>query len=164
MRPPSWTHANTIWSHFTHLDPTFQGFFLMKAVVVVVVLILAVVCFIWFKFHKIGIAIANHDKNHPLPPIDPLLDAVNHPWVGCSCSRGIIKELQHQGLGRRQLIFQHYNPPSTKVNKYRFNFFQSPKPKPITYCDLENRPHHQSQPQGFAKKTTTTIIVIDCGG
>jgi hypothetical protein len=34
-----------------------------------------------------------------------------------------------------------------------FNFFSSPRPKPMIGCDLEDQAHHQpqSQPQGFAQ-------------
>ena len=62
--------------------------------------VVIVVYFLWFWFHGKGLTIVNHIHNHPLP-CHPLFRVVIHIWGGCSCTCGITKELQDQGMKRR---------------------------------------------------------------
>jgi hypothetical protein len=66
---------------------------------------------------------------------------------------GITIELQGQGqekfLSRRQPL-QHHNPRPTIVDDC-VKFFLSPRPNAMINYNIEDQPHHQPQPQGFAQ-------------
>ena len=76
---------------------------------------------LWFTFFgscsmKKGSTNANHIPNYSLPH-HPLFHVIIHIQGRCSCSCGITKELQDQGLGRRlrRQPLSNYNPTPTRI-------------------------------------------------
>ena len=92
---------------------------------------MVVVYYLWFYFHRKGLTNANYPHHHSLPH-----------GVVCSCSSGITKELQGQGLGRklRWRPLQRSYPKTTRIiTALIFSRAQDLK-WTMYYDDLQDRP------------------------
>ena len=109
-----------------------------------VVVVMVVVCLLWIYFR--GKDIINTNHNHSFTPSARLLR------VRITTLRAVVILMWHNYRASRPRSGDKVEEATTlklqfKTNKdnNQFDFFLSPRPKPMMNCDLKNPPHHRPQ-------------------